>query len=285
MLLEDLTQLGKALPVGASVARDMSNAPSLQQQAMAQAVLFLHRGIAGPALKNGPTPTVTAQVILGVHPRTLAPELTRKEASAWVAQSKHSTASSWLWSQVVAEHPEELKDTSRPDDTQVIRWVQEIMRDPPRRASATRSRVAFGGDIEGSVLERLDEILPSDLKRSPTDTLLAADNRIAKEEWDGPDELIKDEPWMSTLPEGSRVIRTFKALRQEGIVMRHCVASYADKVHSKESLIFSLMSTDSRSTLEIRGNQIREHKGPRNEAPSEACVKLAQKVLRYVVSR
>ena len=242
-----------------------------------QAQIGLTTGIYGPALPwPAPTPEVAAQIVLGAKPRDLAPGLTRAEAHRWATQDAIEDPRDWLWSQVVAEY-KEVSCASAPKDMAVLRWARKILADPQRRKSAKRRDVAImGDDTEGSVWDRLDEITAADLRASPWETIAAASARQAREMWDGPDDLAP--PLEAELPNGVENIRTFSRLFREGAEMRHCVASYAHRIHSGECLIMSLRHGNDRSTAMFVNGRAREHRAKRNESPSEACEELARQI-------
>lgn len=224
-----------------------------------------------------PTPEVCAMLVLGARPKTLAPQLTRKEANAWAYQSECVTPEEWLWSQLSSQY-EELADATRPAEVEIIRWVDKICSNPETRKSAARTTSpVLGDEVEGSVWQRLDEIRPQDLTASPWNTIARAVARHVKEQWDGPNELIPPDP-KRKFPKGVTRIETFDHLYQEGKTMRHCIATYAKDIAERKCEVFSIRAGDSRSTLCVWRDGSREHRTLANRAPSEECKKLAAMV-------
>ena len=78
-----------------------------------------------------------------------------------------------------------------------------------------------------------------------------------------------------------------KSLDEEGRRLRHCVASYATKCVSGNTLIFSIRDADgaSLSTLEVLMDDITyrlslvQHKGVKNAAPPSTCIDVAQRLI------
>ncbi len=260
----------------------LEKAPGEARNRLLHAEMFLRHGVAGHYLPPAPTPEVAAWIVLGKRPRDLAPGLTTKEAVEWVRQTRHSNPSAWFWAQCQSRH-EELSGVGEPETITVARWVDSWMSCPAKKASALASRDgAFGDNVCGSVLDRLDEIQDCDLCKSPWGAVDNASARAAKNMWDGPDELIKRELWMDKLPDGCEIIRTFSRLYKEGSEMRHCVASYGRDIASGSCLIFSIYVDGKRSTAEYRHGKLGQHKGPRNTVPDEACLKRSKILQDYL---
>ena len=250
-----------------------------------QAYIGLRSGVFGPLLPHpAPKPEIAAYLVLGRKPKELAPQLTRREANEWVRQNVHATPEEWLWTRMRAEYIE-LRDAKCPGTMEVIRWCAKVLDNPATRASSIREDIVLmGDDTEGSVWDRIDEVQPCDLCRSPWGTIANASSRQIREMWSGPDELQKYEPWMDSLPEGAELIRHFSRLFQEGKEMRHCVASYAQDIAYGHSMIFSLRTNRGRSTAEYRNGQLIQHKAARNEQPTQSCIDLANEVAAYLRS-
>jgi hypothetical protein len=72
-----------------------------------------------------------------------------------------------------------------------------------------------------------------------------------------------------------RVLRTPAEVVREGDTMRHCCASYVEQCRRGQSVLVHV-SVDDPATLELRvvpgGLRLAQLRGPRNAAPSEACV-------------
>lgn len=268
---------------GPEIIRMAEAASPERQMAMAEAAIYFQfpAKIAGPRLQSGPGAEVTARWILGAHPTKLAGGfLTHAEAGQWILQNKHHSPKKWLWENMKAKD-EGLSTAQEPHDFTVLRWIQEVLGSPKRREAALRrGHRAFGmDDIEGSVVECLDEIRTEDLHKSPVRTMVAARQRAIKDQWDGPDELIPKAKWETSLPPEVQVIRSYTRLYREGREMRHCAASYGRQIADRTSLIFSIKADEERSTLEIRNNRITQHVGFGNQSPPEKCVKIANNLL------
>lgn len=258
-------------------------APDRRDTIVDAIVMSLH-GVAGPTLHRGPSSTVAMRLVLGEHPHDIAPALTRREACEWVTQSEHETPLAWLWAQAAAEWPAELARASCPRTIGVVRWVHAVCSDGDRRAALLRPRHGEidGEAVEGRVVDRLDELTDADLRPSVMETIDAATDRLCRERWKGPDELISEATWHAELPSGIRVLRTFSALLTEGAEMRHCAAVYAQRVRDRECVIVSVTGADGRrSTAEIVGGSVAQHRGARNESPPASCVDRLAEVLRW----
>lgn len=241
-------------------------------------------GVAGPTLHCGPSSTVAMRLVLGEHPHDIAPALTRREACAWALQSDHETPIAWLWARTVAEWPVDLAEASCPRTIGVVRWVLAVCSDGDRRAALLRSRHGeIGGQaVEGRVVDRLDELTDADLRPSVMETIDVATARLCRERWTGPDELIPPAMWHADLPAGVRVLRSFSDLLTEGSEMRHCAAVYAQRVMDRACVIVSVTGADGRrSTAEIVGGSVAQHRGARNESPPASCVDRLAEVLRW----
>ena len=246
-----------------------------------QALFYLKHHIAGEALQEGPTPTATARWILGASLRDLGEGLTRREASLWLRQSEHSTPQKWLWGFLVEEHSE-LREVARPLSLPVLRWVQECMGDPKRKATALRDRRGMLGEahVGGRVIDRMDEILVCDLHRSPVRTLEAAQQRLVDQEWGGDSQLIPKMKWHTQLPAGVTILANYGNLRREGVEMNHCAASYAQEIADRRCLMFALKEGGERSTAELRDGTFRQHVGFGNSSPPASCVELLKLVVK-----
>jgi len=261
-----------------------TKAPKHRIDAIEQAESYYRDSLVGPALQKAPTPEIAARLIFGEKPSDIAPGLTKKEAAAWVLQNVHETPEEWLWRQAVEQFPE--LSISHSKSIPVIRWAMRMLKSPKRKHAMSRPRVLFGErqTDAASVLARLDEISLQDLSDSPRETLQRALTRRMKEEWDGPEELLKHAPWMDDLPDGVTVIRTWQELYLEGLEMRHCVADYAEDIYSGQAVIISLRTEDSRSTAEYNSGKLVQHQGLARSIPHHSCVALAQKVERCLQS-
>lgn len=277
------------------LAKKISNAPQHRKQALAQVADYYRYNIVGPELQWGPSADVCAAIQLGARPVELAPQLTKKEAALWAYQTEHKSPADWLWAHLCEMYPDLAKSHSR--HVEVMRWAARMMSSKTKKAAMYKPRVMFGEDLENgddyeedgyedgretqnaaSVLQRLDEIRPNDLSESPSETLQKAINRQMKEKWDGPDELRPWEEWMDRLPKGCRVLRTWPELFKEGLQMRHCVASYAEKIHDKTSVIVSIVVQGGRSTAEYRNGRLVQHQSFARSEPPATCWEVARRL-------
>lgn len=255
-------------------------APHGRAQALMQVRDFYLHSVAGPELQWGPSPDVCAQIQLGARPVDLAPELTRKEAAAWAYQDEHKYPEQWLWHQLRQQYPE--LNQSHTGYIEVMRWAARMLSSKTKSAAMKKPRAVFGegeGEAEGDkacVLQRLDELKPQDLTNSPSETMQNAVNRQMREQWDGPDELRPNEPWMDRLPSGCRVLRTWPDLFLEGLQMRHCVANYARSVAEKQSVIISINIAGARSTAEFQQGRLVQHQSFARGTPSPRCRRFAE---------
>lgn len=260
-------------PKAGRLAEDYERASPDRRDAIDDALVLLTHSVAGPYVQDGPSPEIKARLILGATLRELAPMLNASEAARWIEQSDYESPLDWLWSLVKERHTA-LKEASQPSTVAVVRWIDGVMNDPERRAAAMRTRQGRIGEenVEGTVLDRLDEILPEDLHSSPMRTIEAAGERLAAQQWTGPDELTEEKPWHAMLPPEVTVLRRFSDLLTEGRECRHCVAAYAHRVRSGECVIVRVLANDgTRSTAEIIRGKVHQHRGPRNGQPSPAC--------------
>lgn len=280
----------ESLPPSNKIRAFWEAAPEDRRPALTDAVAFKLWQISGPYLHRYPTSEIGARLILGEKPAALFPQLTKREAAAFCGQSEHSEVSSWFWKEIVRLHAdvEDIKSVTPPDSVAVMRWVHDVLNDEERKDSFIRRHDPrrFPQFIAGHragirVVDRLDEIKSVDLKRSPRKTLEAAILRAIDEEWGGDNELAPEEPWHKRLPPTVRVILTYSDLRQEGIEMDHCVASYASRINERESVIMSVRAeSGERSTLELRNGKVHQHLGESNCSPPSACYAIVEDLKR-----
>jgi hypothetical protein len=80
----------------------------------------------------------------------------------------------------------------------------------------------------------------------------------------------------------------FNTLKKEGFELSHCLGSlpYFEELQSNCSRYYSLLSSNSRSTVQISKDEnqiyIAEHKSYKNEKPSIEHQILARKLVRYL---
>lgn len=269
---------GMDLPPEWRAARE--RAPEHRKHAIDDAITWRLWAIAGPGLQAEKACCLDAAAALVLaddqHLQTLCPGLTRAERYAW-ARSDEPEYMKWLAKQLDVPHLEHLE---------VMRWVHLLKADPETRAALYRPSDVMGDHVEGKVIDRLDEILPCDLREGVAATMQASVERQAREAWSGDDQLTSAPRWSEVLPEGVELITSFKRLYIEGQVMRHCVASYAKRIASGELSIVSVGVGTKRSTAAIelrRGNvKVTEHKGPRNEPPHPSCTAALEKACQSI---
>lgn len=276
IIREEGARLRAPLDPASPIRRAYERARPEARDGLDDALVFRAHRIAGPTLSGYPSPDIAARYVLGASLAELAPELRRAEAAEWIRQSEHEDPAAWLAARVSRRHGVDLAGTLV---LAVIRWLDEVLSDPARRAALERSRTARMGEVvvEGRLIDRVDELRPQDLTRSVADTYAAAAQRLAKEAWDGPDELIPAEPWHARLPHGVSVLRTATDLWIEGSECRHCVGVYAARVHTRQCVIARVLAEDgTRSTVEVVGGRVTQHRGPGNAEPSPACRRLVE---------
>lgn len=243
-----------------------------------QAMVCLAFRLAGPDLSFGPHPLIVSRWILGEHPTKLAEGyLNKREASAWIRQSRYRNPLDWQWAQMG------LVDVRRPDSVEVTQWALRALACPERNAALRRDRAGMAG--EGAYLKRLDELTPADLVAESVETVFsAATTRRMREMWSGDPILCETPRWAESLPSGVSVLTMAEELICEGMEMRHCVGDYCGRVSNGECHILSIRVGDERSTAEVspRG-EIRQHVGSRNSSPSAACIKLLNQALKLIV--
>lgn len=299
---DTLREIASRLPKGKAHARaverlhkwaDMlDRAPTGRQPAIANAVMIVEPALA-PALATwaGPLalalpaqyanmphriPTL-ARLVLGETPTALAPGLTAHEAHEWLIAGAPSLTG-WLATRLGC--PIIARSIA------VTRWLGAAWADPPRRAALERQREAriAGQVVRGRYLDRVDELIPSDLPRGPAssveETFARAGKRLAKaleRSLQSKGEPLCAEPkwWRLTRARCARLIRTGPDLVAEGRAMRHCVATYATAVKTGKSVIIGLCVRGERSTVEVDPAtcKVRQHKGRDNAEPPELCVR------------
>jgi hypothetical protein len=257
--------------------------PDHAKERMAQVAIYFATKVAGPALvKDRPTPEIGAKLILGQTPKQIFPFLTTKEANDFCFQGQAPDPKDWLWARLRKKWPE-IPETRTPS-LAVIRWLEGIYVDPDRKAACERMRHGYlmGQNVDGSVLSRLDEIADVDIVPSPLETLERAAQRQAQAAWKGEDTLAEEYTWEKHLPEGVKPIRSFKELWEHGRAMRHCVASYASRIHEGENQILMITTEDGISTACIEKDKCVEHRCYANGDPTKSCKDLLAKALKVI---
>jgi len=215
-------------------------------------------------------PEIAAHLILGTKPVDLVPGMTKREAHEWLASGAPSPGP-WILDRRCPTCP------IRVPDLRVALWLADRWRSPKQRAAMLRPRTQrlFGHEIEGSYIDRMDEIRPSDLRTSVDATFQQARKRMQRNY----ERLLKKkgeplapEPeWWEPSPY-VRLLDTGAELIREGRAMRHCVADYADKIRRGRSVILSIHVEGQRSTVELDREtlQVLQHKGVANSPPPPA---------------
>jgi hypothetical protein len=254
-----------------------------------------------PAFSPYLEPRTIARLVLGEAPEVVRPGLTRGEAVASLKEGiSESRLPRWLLESDEAFRESQLGPAARlVRSVPVARWILKIARRPEQENALVRYREfrgPHGEVVHGRYLDYLGEVAPEDLtgeggtgvdavmRRAIARVTAARLAALAEENR----ELAPAPPWEAKLPKGVRVLRTSRALVEEGKDMEHCVGGYAPYVQRKESIILALRSDDgTRSTVELRpmGNgtyTVAQHYGRRNTAPSKSCQALLDQVLAVI---
>jgi hypothetical protein len=214
---------------------------------------------------------IAARLILGERPVDLAPGLTRAEAHAWLCDGAPDVGS-WV-----------LGRAGVPCDQstvylRVALWLRDRWRCAEQRAALERPRrqMIAGQLIEGSYLEHLDTLRPTDLRPSVEDTYRRAAERAGKaleRALASKGEPLAPAPKWWQPVRCARLLLTGPDLVREGRAMKHCVATYAGHVRERETVIVGLCVLGHRSTVELgrASANVRQHKGPGNSEPHELC--------------
>ena len=225
-----------------------------------------------PGISRG----LRARLALGAAPTDLAPGLTRGEAHGWLLDGAPD-APVWLLRGLIGAGG--LPADASPRSVAVARWLLRCWADPARREALERPRreLMAGRLVEGRYVDRLDELRDRDLAESVEATYRRAGERLRA----SLERALRSrgEP-LSPVPSWWRPLRCARLLRSgadlvaEGHALRHCVASYADAVRARESVIVGLAVVGQRSTAEIdpRDRRVRQHRGPGNREPHPLCV-------------
>jgi hypothetical protein len=179
----------------------------------------------------------------------------------------------------------------------VARWLDACANDPARMTAIARPSTRRGEEEWGMYYERLDEIQDTDLSNGiDTGVSVAFANareRVRLFEAANPVEpetpSSEKEVRTAPVPDWWKPIRCATLLnhpaqlRQEGLIMHHCVSSYGSAVSQRLSVIVSITVRDfktmgangivRRSTAELSwdGKRIVQHKGAFNATPHVLC--------------
>lgn len=275
-----------------------------------------------PNLRGKPS----AQLALGLaKPVDLCPGMTSKEAhEALLSHSANKVGSierqaiEWLFRDIEAFPRDQLTGVDgimcmrngstlefrsergdywniNPRDIPTARWFVAVLRDPERLSALLREREGRGPHGERytyRLVERADEIDHRDLAEGESTGVVTAFERAAERMIEDHVKKYGDEPlaeppeWWTPLP-GARLLLTARELAIEGREMRHCVSGYAPYVKAGRSVIVALNIAGERSTVEFdRSGNVRQHRGVRNEKPSNgehiaAVVKIREAAYRH----
>jgi len=245
---------------------------------------------------------VQARLALGEAPAKVLAGLTPREAHQALAAGVGSPAD-WILRDVPAHGIRTVA---------VARWVAACWADPARRAAleATRTERVAGAEVEGRLLDRVDEIAAADLAGGAATGVVAAFEAAgarAYAAWERGAE--SDESALAPTPRwwralradavvrdttgalervrwGSRLLGSAAALCREGREQRHCVGTYAPHVRAQRSVIVSIAAREGaalhRSTAELdrRTLEVRQHRGFANRDPHPACERALAAALR-----
>lgn len=220
-----------------------------------------------------------AEIVLGKTPAEVT-GLTAREAHEYLSSaysSGHSPRSPAAWL---------LKDSSgamlRITSVPIARWYLQRIADPAQNEALMKEHVErgpAGEEIRGRFIDRIDELVESDLTPSVRKTFENASNRLRLEfekEMLRPknqQQLAPKPAWYTEQP-GITLLDHGAQLVLEGREMKHCVATYIGKVRKGASTILAIRvpSEDGqvlRSTVELNPKtaEVIQHKGVGNKPP------------------
>lgn len=226
-----------------------------------------------------------ARLALGARPVDLGIGLTAAEAHAWLLDGAPPDVVCWLASRLGVDRSVRT--------VAVARWLRSAMADPPRRKALELTRAATGPHGEAlriRYVERVDELADSDLPDGPRTSVARAFERAAErvtaarlaELAQQHGALAPAPAWEHRLPRCATVLRTPAQLEAEGRALGHCVGGYAGYVRSGESVILSLYVLGERSTVELRGRAVAQHRAQDNRDPSELSRRALGTTLRRI---
>lgn len=233
---------------------------------------------------------IQARIALGERPAEILPGLTAREAHAALIAGVES-AVKWI-----------LRDTPhRARDVPTARWIIACLTDAPRREALQRSRVERGPggrEIQGRLLDRIDEIRAEDLDLGPATGVEHAFERAAKrlfnawskENKDDSSQLAPVPAWWRPI-RCARVLTTRAQLIEEHEAMHHCIVAYAPVIAARECVCVSICvrarGQIHRSTVEFspEGHVVHQHRGPGNAQPHALCVAALSTIQKRIEAR
>jgi hypothetical protein len=252
--------------------------PALSHLATVAERLTLPESVGYPSVSPG----IAARLLLGERPVDLVPGMTRREAHEWLLSGAPS-AGEWY----IERHCPDATGSSVDPELPVACWLAARWRRPEQRTALLRQRreVVAGEVIEGRYIDRLDELRKNDLRPSVDETFKRAGTRMQRRmerSLQSKGEPLAPEPRWWRPGRHVRLLNTGPDLVSEGRAMRHCVASYADAVKSRCSVIVGMLVMGERSTVELdrRTVEVRQHRGVANGTPSQRSVRVLNAYLR-----
>lgn len=221
---------------------------------------------------------IQAEIVLGRTPAEIT-GLTAREAHEYLSGRSSHTFGPARW--LLKDSPGAMLGiTSVP----VARWYLQRLKDPAQKDALMKEHVErgpAGEEIRGRFIDRMDELVESDLMPSVRKTFENASNRLRIEfekEMLRPknqQRLAPKPAWYKEMP-GIMLLDHGAQLVMEGREMRHCVATYIGKVRKGLSTILSIrVPTEDgrvlRSTAELRPStaEVIQHRGVGNAPPPE----------------
>lgn len=245
------------------------------EPALAHISISRYTGPLAPSYPDAPK-RIAAAIALGTSPAELS-GLTAREAHEWLLAGGPNPAW-WLLDRYSWRY--DGVPCPRIPSVPVAKWLIARWQNPEQRASLLleRSQTFAGQHVDGKFIDRVDELRPSDLRTSVIDTFERAGRRLIRSIerlLRSRGEPLRSAPAWWRPAKCARLLLSGADLVAEGKVMRHCVAGYASVVKSGASIIVGICVLAKRSTVEIdpRSLEIRQHKGPSNDAPHDLCVR------------
>lgn len=118
--------------------------------------------------------------------------------------------------------------------------MQAILRDMTRMACQTDKYLNLGIKSVNGIIRKHDELVPRYVAITGKGELKFPKNNKFKN--------LK-------LPKKYELIKSSKRLKEEGIIQKHCVFSYLDRINQGTCVIYSTLYKDKRYTLEIRAKK------------------------------
>ena len=245
------------------------------------------------------SPIFQAKIALGIaRPIDLVPGLTAHEAHEALTAG-FADASQFLMGAKAGV-------AVRVASIAVARWVLACMHDERNRALRTHhaDRRPDGTVVEGTYLDRLDEVQEGDLVRGTATGVHAVFERanartheriradLVRHVNEGDFSFVQPFPVWWVPVRCATLLRTEYALREEGKAMRHCVGDYDEDVAAEEAFIVRIRVPRVmggtgvarmfwQSTAELNAFfTLAQHKGYANAEPHPMCVAALSHCLR-----